>query len=461
MGEDKEKIQQTDNGQENEVEKQTVESQVKGKNKKKRLLYALAWSVFVALFFMGAATAVDYKWLSHLLNTISSAGYISAAVCLTWLICLGGIKNIGLKKQIAKAVATAILFFGAVLLSVVTWGNVLNQNFEDALFWLVAISWALVSVLIIVKQISLEKQDFEDNPVMSYLFILCGMIYAFAYAVILKFDFDVALKIFYTIHTVVALTVFINIIFKYGIKTNNFAQLALFIVSIITLMALLVSTLYFWFWDSYDPEIFTSIMGVFAGLLGGVLTLTGVAWTIKRQDEIRKEDEKKKIKPYIILAKKEINYETINHIGFCNDYGYGKIGDNSTYFLDENFLIKNVGKAACALAYVKINGEKQFTQMKSLGKDEKAIIHSMYKYNFIKINGIELLSIKLGVYDLEFNLYEFDVKFDIITCAKPVKEIKDEEKKYYIETEKDFILYPTIICKYIDCRSESIKEDIK
>lgn len=301
MGEDKEKIQQADNGQGNEVEKQTAESQEKEKNKKKYLLYALAWSVFVALFFMGAATAVDYEWQSYLLNAISSAGYISAAVCLTWLIYFGGIKNIGWKKRIVKAVATAIFFFGAVLLSVVTWGNVLNRDLSKVTFWLVAISWALVSIAIIVKQISLEKQDFEEKPVMSYLFILCGMIYAFAYAVILKFNFDLALKIFYTIHTVVALTVFINIIFKFGIKTNNFAQLALFIVSIITLMALLVSTLYFWFWDSYDTEIFTSIMGVFAGLLGGVLTLTGVAWTIKKQDEIRKEEEKKKMKPYIIL----------------------------------------------------------------------------------------------------------------------------------------------------------------
>ena len=455
MGE--EKIQQPDNGQEKEVEKQTAESQEKEKNKKKRLLYALAFSVLVALFFMSLATAVNCEFFSYLFNAISSAGYISAAVCLTWLICLGGVKNIGLKKQIVKAVATAIFFFGAILLSVATWGSVLNQNFEDALFWLVAISWALVSVLIIVKQISLEKQDFDEKPVMSYLFILCGMIYAFAYAVILKFNFDLALKIFYTIHTVVALTVFINIIFKFGIKTNNFAQLALFIVSIITLMALLVSTLYFWFWDSYDPEIFTSIMGVFAGLLGGVLTLTGVAWTIKRQDEIRKEDEKRKIKPYIILTAEEINYETIKYIGFHNNYGYGKIGDDRTYFLDENFQIKNVGKAACALAYVKINGEKQIMRMNSLVENEKAIICSHYKYNFIKINGIKLSSIKLGVYDLEFNLYEFDVKFHITTCAKPIKELKEEEKKYYIESDNEIIIYPVIHIEYIDCSGESIK----
>lgn len=352
MGEDKEKIQQTDNGQGKEVEKQTAESQEKGKNKKRRLLYALAWSVFVALFFMGAATAVDYTWVSHLLNTVSSVGYISAAVCLTWLNCLDGIKNIGLKKRITKAVATVILFFGAILLSVATWGSVLNQNFEDALFWLVAISWALVSVLIIVKQISLEKQDFDEKPVMSYLFVLCGMIYAFAYAVILKFNFDVALKIFYTIHTVVALTVFINIIFKYGIKASNFLQLALFIVSIITLMALLVSTLYFWFWDSYYTEIFTSIMGVFAGLLGGVLTLTGVAWTIKRQEETRREEERQKYIPYLVRFYEygsekgrtlEFTFRQLESVWHSKEYisidTYKKLKKDKEYIILSNFYI--------------------------------------------------------------------------------------------------------------------------
>lgn len=335
MGEDKEKIQQADNAQGKEIEQQTAESQEKGKNKKKRLLYALAFSVLVALFFMSLATAVNCEFFSYLFNAISSAGYISAAVCLTWLIGVGGIKNIGWKKRIAKAIATAIFFFGAVLLSVATWGSVLNQNFEDVLFWLVAISWALVSIAIIVKQISLEKQDFDEKPVMTYLFILCGMIYAFAYAVILKFDFDLALKIFYTIHTVVALTVFINIIFKYGIKASNFLQLALFIVSIIVLMALLVSTLYFWFWDSDDPEIFTSIMGVFAGLLGGVLTLTGVAWTIKRQDEIRKEDEKERAKPlfsHTLLLKTPNMNNAPKCLAYVEEFGnidcYAKI-DNS------------------------------------------------------------------------------------------------------------------------------------
>lgn len=461
MGEEKEKIQQAVNGLGKEIEQQTAESQVKEKNKKKRLLYALAFSVLVALFFMSLATAVNCEFFSYLFNAISSAGYISAAVCLTWLIWLGGIKNIGWKKRIAKAIATAIFFFGAVLLSVATWGSVLNQNFEDVLFWLVAISWALVSALIIVKQISLEKQDFEEKPVMSYLFILCGMIYAFAYAVILKFNFDLALKIFYTIHTVVALTVFINIIFKFGIKTNNFAQLALFIVSIITLMALLVSTLYFWFWDSYDTEIFTSIMGVFAGLLGGVLTLTGVAWTIKRQDEIRKEDEKKKIKPYVILVTEELNFANIKYISVINNNGIGKIGSKNTYLLDENFQIKNVGKAACFLDYIKINGEKQIMSRTSLVENEKALISVGYQYKFITLTEEKIESIKLGIYDLDFNLYEFDVKFKIKYYHTTLNDISEKERDRYISNDDNSIVFPIIIIEYIDCSGESIKVETR
>lgn len=461
MEEEKEKIQQPDTAQRKEVEKQTAESQEKEKNKKKHLLYALAWSVFVALFFMGAATAVDYEWQSYLLNAISSAGYISAAVCLTWFIYFGGIKNIGWKKRIVKAVATAIFFFGAVLLSVVTWGNVLNRDLSKVTFWLVAISWALVSIAIIVKQISFEKQDFDDKPVTSYLFILCGMLYAFAYAVILKFDFEVALKIFYTIHTVLALTVFINIIFKYGIKASNFLRLALFIVSIIVLMALLVSTLYFWFWDSYDPEIFTSIMGVFAGLLGGVLTLTGVAWTIKKQEETRKEEEKRKIKPYIVLTNDTFNMSNIKKFGFASSEGYGKIGEEKTYIIDPVFQIKNVGRSACVLAYIKINSKKQNSWMQSLVVDEKALIKSFHQKNIVKISEDDLSSIKIGIYDIDYNLYEYDVLFSIGMKTCSLGCVLDKEKQHYIDNGNEPIYCKTINIKYIDCSSASLKEDIK
>lgn len=283
----KEKIEQTDNGQEKEI-----------KVKREDIIYALLCGVVVGLILMGAATIVN-GWWAYCLNVISSGGYLVVAICLMLLTFYQNLfckQKVEKNKLPAKIVATLIYYAIAVLFIFVSWEGLLNKDFSDLTFWLVAISWVLVSVLIIVKQISINKQDFENSPLQSYAYILCGMIYAFAYAVILKFNFDVALKIFYTIHTVVALTVFINIIFRYGIKASNFLQLALFIVSVIMLMALLVSTLYFWFWDPSNTDIFSSIMGVFAGLLGGVLTLTGVAWTIKRQEEVRKEDIAKREK---------------------------------------------------------------------------------------------------------------------------------------------------------------------
>lgn len=422
-----------------EEQKQTQQPDERGEDKKKKryLLYALACSMVAAVIFMGAATAVDPEWLSYVLNTVSSAGYVSAAVCLTWLVCFGGIKNIGWKKQIVKALAAGIYFLGAVLVSVVSWGNLLNSDLSPVVFWLVAITFALFSIEIIGKQISLGKQDFDEKPVTSYLFVLCGMIYAFAYAVALQFEFDIALKIFYTLHTIVALTVFINIIFKFGIKTDNFAQLALFIVSVITLMALLVSTLYFWFWDAYAPDIFASIMGVFAGLLGGVLTLTGVAWTIKRQEETRREDiakreeERKqeeiaKAKPFIA----PVYVDDPNNIS-C-DSGF-------TLNINEN------QKGEIKLLAVIENSDNANFSIKAFWYDGKWIVSDLNNY-VLKNKKIQIMAFVnkwseqwekpnvcyLKVADVLSNIYyfrliyDFDVKKKVI-YLRDIQEITKEE----------------------------------
>lgn len=50
-----------------------------------------------------------------------------------------------------------------------------------------------------------------------------------------------------------------------------------------------------------DKVLQNVILIIISAITGGLLTLLGVAWTIKRQDEIRKEDAIKQAKPYFVI----------------------------------------------------------------------------------------------------------------------------------------------------------------
>ena len=83
---------------------------------------------------------------------------------------------------------------------------------------------------------------------------------------------------------------------------------------LVSLLAVGISvyTIYLWFWKTGDENqaLFSAVMGIYAAILGGAITLGGVAWTIKdgnekRQKELerieneRKEEERKKYRPFV------------------------------------------------------------------------------------------------------------------------------------------------------------------
>ncbi len=46
----------------------------------------------------------------------------------------------------------------------------------------------------------------------------------------------------------------------------------------------------------------TIVTAIVAAIYGGLLTLVGVAWTIRKQDQIRREEEKKKYRPIVVVT---------------------------------------------------------------------------------------------------------------------------------------------------------------
>lgn len=278
MGEDKDKIQQPDPAQ--------------GKDKFETigtLLSVVALSIFFGFILMAIATTVENSAKS-ILSIISSIMFTIAAIVI---IIDTIIKHILHQKSVKKIVLSVFaMLFTALCTGILIVSGIntvyTTEILSHIVYWLVAAVMIVVSIAVITLQFLINKNDFEQNPIKSYAVIILTMLYALTYAMIVKPD--IVFNIAFTIHAIASLIVFINIIFKTGIKSKNIIQLALFVIAVLALMAQMIYSIYIWFFNAEYPDLFNAIMGIFAGLLGGVLTLTGVAWTIKRQDEIRKED---------------------------------------------------------------------------------------------------------------------------------------------------------------------------
>ena len=86
-------------------------------------------------------------------------------------------------------------------------------------------------------------------------------------------------------------------------------------------------------------------MGIFAGLVGGALTLAGVAWTIRSEREKDRLEEKKKYKPLAIYFKggKRINYTiTLNEYDENRFVSLQKSDKNRCARIIKDFMLRNL-----------------------------------------------------------------------------------------------------------------------
>ena len=89
-------------------------------------------------------------------------------------------------------------------------------------------------------------------------------------------------------------------------KKNRISRIIIFSVLFVVLGYITI------FYSSYgigDNTIFNSLIGIFSAIVGGGLTLGGVAWTIKHEKEEKKLEEKLKAKPVVFIC----DFNNLNH----------------------------------------------------------------------------------------------------------------------------------------------------
>ena len=175
------------------------------------------------------------------------------------------------------------------------------------------------------------------------------------------------------------------------------------------------------------PEQFTGLQTIvttiIAAVYGGLLTLVGVAWTIRRQDVTREKQYRSEIKPILILPENSMyNLNEPEDIGDV-EKRYKNLNRCEVIFADNDscigIVLKNIGKGYCYLARVYLN-------------DNEGYIDNLY---YVESQGYLLLEIStqrrfvadskllICIRDMDENEYFYEVNIENVKLDS-IYEIK-------------------------------------
>ena len=185
----------------------------------------------------------------------------------------------------------------------------------------------------------------------------------------------------------------------------------LFVVSllIITVVGTILS-LYLTLWKTptegqvVDNSLFSAAVGVYAALLGGGLTLAGVAWTIKSTSSERTEELKFRCCPYMSIVSTCSRSNTLNKMADIEIEGNisGIIAKTHTKL----FRVRLSKNADCIIKGVLVNGEFRRVKNESISVAES-------EFNICVVNMKELITIEtfsIVVTDILQNWYKYNCK---------------------------------------------------
>ena len=164
-------------------------------------------------------------------------------------------------------------------------------------------------------------------------------------------------------------------------------------------------------------ETASNIISILSSIIGGLFTFGGVWLTIKHEQKKERRNYLESIKPYLVvqhlvdLSKSEI--QNIKTLSIPNDSAapLPSLTQTSVVYHWENLVLTNVSNSAGIFAYIKIYNSPYAFPTKSPIKPFETFQIIGNLISIFIFSSIE--SISLGVYDSNFNLYEYPLHFRI------------------------------------------------
>lgn len=158
----------------------------------------------------------------------------------------------------------------------------------------------------------------------------------------------------------------------------------------------------------------TIVTAITASVYGGLLTLIGVAWTIKRQDDINQEQEKKAYRPVVVVQldlPKEVVAFYIKKVN-CNTISFDKNEICTTPMYIQTIFMNNTDFSHFYLLGLIVNDEKILVEPKQyINREKNFAISFNQKIIYCKTN---INKISLYTQDLLGNFYEIPLSYEIV-----------------------------------------------
>ena len=264
---------------------------------------------------------------------------------------------------------------------------------------------------------------------------------------------------------------------KYLYKSNKTEKNIGNISGIILWGALIALSFPFYIrWWGLDGECFNAFVSVYAAVLGGGITLAGVAWTIKdtnekRQQDLmrveneRKEEERKKHIPYVRVSfDKEkfppvvVNAYIRKGLDFEKEEDIALFKNKVFYSINiRNFDIKNISNENILLLGVSVRGKfYKFSSTEILEPNECCRVQTTNNW-WIIVDDLED-EISLYIADVVRNTYKVKccLSHKIETTRHMIVPVGEEE---YKGVECSYIVTSVGLPKFIPRNTERCKKD--
>lgn len=261
-----------------------------------------------------------------------------------------------------------------------------------------------------------SSTEFFDEKEMPLFTMVIVAIVAFVVSRLLESEIiNYFINIFLAIASIILIFLIIK---KFIVEMPNVSKpISIFnlIILILLTLGICVLTIYGFFWNKQEnasQDLFNAIMGVFAGIAGGALTLAGVAWTIKSGREKDRREEVLKCKPmfrYCDAQNENIPQEVQNFFFLDGEVAEKqhtikttcfKNFDNS-YFIIESIIVNDI--LLKPLEIVSIEKGEYFCISYNLGAERgvesfllniKDILSNPYRFELVRNKGGEIAGIR-------------------------------------------------------------------
>ena len=241
-----------------------------------------------------------------------------------------------MKEKFEETIDRLNNYFGLPLLALLFLSGIRvkiqNPTFRVILDWVMTILFIVYLVFVISLMCrKLIKQKF----MMGFLITSCVLL---AIAYFLTFSNNIQFSNMFFLLGIISLEIYFLCVIIFNIYNKSKKLWNIIIMSFI-FIALGLYSIYIGCYNEKNNDLFNALVSIFAAIIGGTVTLVGVAWTINNNKEEKEQENIEKAMPYFIfnLVREEPKFVDRMKVCFPEEldlnydcYVYGEI-ENSNH----------------------------------------------------------------------------------------------------------------------------------